>query len=428
MHSKEKIKKIRNRALLREYINLHLSGKLLEQDDGYYGGYYDDTGVMVGGYSEPGAPASDVVGFLTKSDFARLLGLDSIHNAFKTAVYGLKGIAAKTIGETKILAKSLFWYIMPTFLKSSKFDNIIEMAEQERDKIENQLGNIDREYADVIEKNKEIFENPDLNFAFFVAAPGIVIGKEIVNKSVGASLELFDLLVGRDSTRENLGEQITGFFDNLMTKIGLNPKNYSDRNEVERTIFNKLKHQFPNLSENEFRDIVREAISQRLEEQAEISPEKLQDNKVKIEQFLATREGNAYVKAITDRIQSLMKYIASPQSQQKMNNSAIAKAGQKILATNVVQAARASINRFDMDYIKNNYRNEIENFFNEKGITDPKEKEDMLNDPEVAKEIQKLFKNTLKSAYTKQLDELEKINPSTLKFAVAEGKKLIEAM
>lgn len=425
MHSKEKIKKISERALLREYISLYLSKKLLEQDDGYYGDYVD-TGLMVGGSSEPGAPSSDVVSFLTKSDFARLLGLDAIHNAFRTAGLAIKGIATKTIGETKILAKSLFWYLMPTFLRSSKFDNIIDIANQERNKIENDLEKIDREYADVIEKNNEIFQNPDLNFAFFVAAPGVVIGKEIVNKSIGVSMELFDLLVGSDRTKENISTQLTGFFNDLTTKIGLNPQDPGHRRAVEENVFSTLKSEFPNLTENELRNIIHDVTSQRLEEQ---NIDDVQQNvQAKINAFLTTPEGQAYIKAIGTSIQKLKNYISSPLAQQKMNNSSIAKASQQMLVGKIVEAARSAIERYDIDYIKNNYRNEIETYFKEKGIDDSKQIDEMMSKPEVGKEIQKLFKDTLKKAYLQQLNTFEKINPSVLKFAVMSGKKQIEAM
>ncbi len=423
-NSKEKIKKIRERALLREFINLQLSKKLLEQDGDYYGGY-DDAGIMVGGYAEPGAPSSNIATFLTKSDFARLLGLDAIHNAFKTAAYGIKRLATKTFGESKILAKSLFWYLMPVFLKSSKFDNIIDMAEQERAVIENQLEKIDGEYAEVLKKNNEIFENPDFNFAFFVAAPGAVIGSEIIKKSLKASLEMFDVLVGKDNVTESIGNQITDIFEDLTTRIGLNPKNYTDRAAVESRILNNLRQDFPNLTQGELHDIINEVQGQRLEEQS-IKPN-LSAQK-QIDAYLTTPDGLAYISGISNGLDKLRRHISSSQSQQKMNNSPIAKAGQQILATNIVNAAKSAINKFDMNYIKTNYQQEIDKFFNEKGVTDPEQKKELIEDPEVVSELEKLLKNTLKKAYTKQLDELEKINPMILKSVVASGKKQIDAM
>lgn len=440
MHSKEKIKKIRERALLREYLALRLSKVIIkEQDDGYYGGY-DDIGV-IGGYSSPGPGSSDVTTFLSKSDFARLLGLDSIHNAFRAATGGIKSIAAKAFGETRILVKSLFWYLMPTFLKSSKFNNIIEMAEQEREIIDRRLEEINREYADVIEKNKEVFTNPDFNFAFFVAAPGAVIGTDLVNKALGTSVELFDSMIGADKRREDIGDEIGKFFSELTSKIGLDPNDANDRREIERRIFQQLKEEFPNLTLNELHSVIGEVRQNlitaqgELEEQAiparatsqQISPEQ-QNKQNRIDAFLTTPEGNDYIKAIGASMQKLKNYISSPVAQQKMNNSSVAKAGQEMLVNNIVQAATDGMNKFNANYIKTNYQKEIEEFFNKNGITDPKEKESLINNPEVAKEIEKLIKDTLKSAYIKQLDELEKINPSTLKFAVANGKKQIEAL
>ena len=70
----------------------------------------------------------------------------------------------------------------------------------------------------------------------------------------------------------------------------------------------------------------------------------------------------------------------------------------------------------------------IEKFFKEKGIDKPEEKEKLINDPAFAREITSLFKSVLKVPYLKQLDELEKLNPSELRTVVQQGKKAIEDM
>ena len=434
MHSKEKIKKIRERALLREYINLHLSKVIREQDDGGYGDY-DDTGIMVGGYSEPGPASKSMTEFLTKSDFARLFGFDSIKNSVDTAVYGLRSVATKVGGEQKLFWKSLLWTIVP-FIKPDKYDNVLEMAEDDREKIEDKLEKLDSKYAEVLKQNEEIFQNPDFNFAMFLAAPGIVVGTEVVDKTLKGASNIYDALVGPDESKSRYGRDADELFKSLMPSFGLNPENPEDLRKIRQTILEELQQQFPSLTSDQLDAVVGQAVSQSLREQFEQSrppttpnqPVPVDPLQANVKNFLLTKEGQSWSGKFMNTITGLKQYLASPIAQQKMNNSPVVKSGQQILASEVVEAARKALSKFDMNYLKTNYRAEIDKFFEEKGIKDPAEREGMLNDPAGAKEVTETLRSVLKKPYMDQLDALEKMNPSALRPIVNAGKKQIDAI
>jgi hypothetical protein len=432
MHSKEKIKKIRERALLREYISLHLSKVIKEQDDGYYGDY-DDTGIMVGGFSEPGAPSKSMTDFLTKSDFARLFGFDSIKNSVDTAVYGLRSIGTKAGGELKLFWKSLLWTIVP-FIKSDKYDNILEMAEDDREKIENKLERLDSKYAEVIKQNEEIFNNPDFNFAMFLAAPGVVVGTEVVDKTLKGASNLYDALVGPDESKNRYGREADQLFKSLMPSFGLNPENPEDLRKIRQTILEELQLQFPNLTSDQLDAVVGQAVSETLREQFQqlktrsTAEQPVDPLQAKVKNFLMSKEGQVWSGKFMNTIDGLKKYLSSPVAQQKMNGSQIVKSGQQILANEIVEAATKSLSKFDMNYLKTNHMAEINKFFEEQGIKDPAEREKILNDPEGAKEVTETLRSILKKPYMAQLDVLEKMNPTELRPIVNASKKQIDVI
>ena len=432
MRSKEKIKKIRERALLREYINIRLLKVLKEQDDGYYSDY-DDTGIMVGGSSEPGAPSKSMTDFLTKSDFARLFGFDSIKNSIDTAVYGLKSIGTEVGAEHKIFWKSLLWTIVP-FIKPDKYNNVLEMAEDDREKIENQLEKLDSNYAEVLKQNEEIFSNPDFNFAMFLAAPGMVVGTEVVDKTLKGASNIYDALVGPDESKNRYGREADELFKSLMPSFGLNPENPEDLRKIRQTILEQLQEQFPNLTSDQLNAVAGEAMSRTLREQFQqtknvITPQQPIDPlQSKIKNFLASKEGQVWSGKFMNTINGLKQYLSSPIAQQKMNSSPIVKSGQQILANEIIDAARQAISKFDMNYLKTNYPLEIDKFFEKKGIKDPAEREKMLNSPEGAKEVTQTLRSIIKKPYMDQLDALAKMNPGALNSIVNNGKKQIDAI
>jgi len=421
MHSKEKIKKIRERALLREYLDFKLKSILKEDDYSDYDSYADYGGGSGGGYTGKGFGSFKQ---FFESDFAKLFGFSSIKDSVDTAIYGLKGIATKVGGELGIAAKGLFYTLLP-LIQPKDYPSIADMAEADRNAIEQKLANLDSRYAEVLKKNTEIFNNPDFNFGFFLAAPGAFVANKLVDTSLAAAADIYDSFVGIDNNREGIGRDLDKLFENLMPGFGFNSNDPSQKAAFEKQLFSEIKSDYPELSDDNIRAVLGQ-FAGALHEQ-NISNKK-NDLAVKIDNFLDTQQGQQFIQQVKGKVQQLSDYLKSPIAQQNIERSPMISKGQQLLVDEVVKKARTAMMKFNLEYIKQNYSSEIEKFFKEKGINNPEEKEKLINDPDFSREITSLFKSVLKVPYLKQLDELEKLNPSELRTVVQQGKKAIEDM
>jgi hypothetical protein len=179
MHSsKEKIKKIRERALLREYVSLFVKHKNLLNEEGDF----------------------------FSTDFARMFGLDSIKNVVDTSLMGVKKLATVGVGETKIAAKSLAFALIPGIVPDA--GSIAAMGDEDREELKSKLSKIDSEYAETIRKNEEVFDNPDFNMALFMANPGIALGKWASNHAVGEAREIAETIIGSDEDFKKWDQQV----------------------------------------------------------------------------------------------------------------------------------------------------------------------------------------------------------------------------
>lgn len=195
--------------LLKEYISLLVRNLLKEQDD--YGDYGDYAGYGGGG--------GDVNGEGFKSDFARLFGFDSVKNAFDAGQYAVETTLRTAVGEVKILAKSLLFYLIP-FIRPDETSSILEMAEKDREEIESELERVtDRKYGEMLKRNSEMFNNPDFQFAGFLANPGLYLANEIRKESVGKAITLYDSIVGQDSYRRQSSEEVSNALNNLFGSV-----------------------------------------------------------------------------------------------------------------------------------------------------------------------------------------------------------------
>lgn len=211
MHSKEKIKKIRERALLREYIYLRLSTVIKEQDD--YGDYYDDPTAGMGGGGYGGDPSGQNV--------LRLFGIDTILDSLKTAQYAVESTLNKAVGETKLLLKNFIYFAIP-FIINKETPNLIDMADKDREKVKQRLQEIDRKYGDVLKKNslEAILNNADFKVAAFLASPGLFLAKPLVEKSIGAISSTIDAIIPPERNREDLFEMFGKLFGEHNVKPG----------------------------------------------------------------------------------------------------------------------------------------------------------------------------------------------------------------
>jgi hypothetical protein len=422
MHSKEKIKKIRERALLREYLQLKLNKILKEDDYSDYDSYYDYGGGGGGGGGYTGKGFGSFKQFF-ESDFAKLFGFSSIKNSVDTAIYGIKGIATKVGGEIGITAKALFYTLVP-LIEPGDYPSIIDMAAADRTAIEQKLSSLDSKYASVLKENAEIFNNPDFNLAFFLAAPGAVIGNVLVDTSIGAATDLYDSFVGKDNNREGIGRDLDKLFSGLMPGFGYNPNDKNQKAAFEKELFSEIKADYPELSESDIRSVLGHLGGALREQNVNIK----NDLANKIDKFLDTEQGQTFIQSVKYQIQQLSDYLKSPIAQQNIERSPMISKGQQILVDQIVNKAREAMNKFNINFIKSNYSSEIDKFFKEKGIEASEEKERLINDPKFIDEITKLFKSVLKKPYLNQLDELEKLNPTELRNTVQIGKKAIEDM
>jgi hypothetical protein len=414
--------KNKNNKLLKEYVSL-LVRKILNEDDySDYDSYYDYGGGMGGG----GGEVSSGTGFF-KSDFARLFGLDTFKDAVSASGYALKSIATRLIGETKVTAKSLFYTLIP-FIKPDDYGNILEMATDDRKEIENELKSVDQEYGELLERNQEIWKNPDFNFAFFLAAPGAVLGSQLAKKSLSFVTEAYDVLVPNDRQRKNYAEGMKNIFKEIMPSIGLNPNNPADFKLFQDSLATELRQNHPNLSDQDINSVLSSLYSgASLREQAEFAPPK-NPIQQKISNMLSSRQGITWLNKVKQQVESFKNYMTSSKAQQNINSSPIAKKGQALLVKKLIEAATQSMNKFTIPYLQANYQKPIEEYFKKNGIEDPKKKQEILNDPQLSKELLQAFRESLKGPYIQQLDELQKMsggNPEVNSLVKA-GKEQLE--
>ncbi len=414
--------KNKNNKLLKEYISLLIKQILNEDDYSDYDSYYDYGAGMGGG----GGEVSSGTGFF-KSDFARLFGLDTFKDAVSASGYALKSIATRLIGETKVTAKSLFYTLIP-FIKPDDYNNILDMAADDRKEIENELKSVDQEYGELLERNQQIWKNPDLNFAFFLAAPGAVLGSQLAKKSLSFVTEAYDVLVPNDRQRRNYAEGMKNTLKQLMPSIGLDPNNPRDFKIFQDSLFAELRENHPDLSDQDIRSIIGSLYGgESLREQSELIPA-TPPIQQKISNILSSPQGIAWLNTIKQQVESFKNYMTSSKTQANMNNSRVAKKGQALLVKKLIEAATQSMNKFTIPYLQANYQKPIEEYFKKNGIEDPKKKQEILNDPKLSKELLQAFRESLKGPYMQQLDELQKMsggNPEVNSLVKA-GKEQLE--
>jgi len=386
MHSsKEKIKKIRERALLREYVSLFVKHKNLLNEEGDF----------------------------FSTDFARMFGLDSIKNVVDTSLMGVKKLATVGVGETKIAAKSLAFALIPGIVPDA--GSIAAMGDEDREELKSKLSKIDSEYAETIRKNEEVFDNPDFNMALFMANPGIALGKWASNHAVGEAREIAETIIGSDEDFKkwdqqvaNVVRQYTGTSEQDMQaqqqiaanieaqKRGIQQvQQQTVSDDVSRLRRDLGIELFGNEREARRAGFLSEQVQQQPQNQAtNLDPERRK-------QFL--QQWTALQKQLAD-------IIKSPVIQSKMLKTPMVQKGQQILVDEIMDKARQTINGINVDNIKQKYKSNIDAYFKSKKLT-PEEEEQQLNDPEFQKEMVKTIKAAFKPAYVQQLEALKKQNP-----------------
>lgn len=386
MHSKEKIKKIRERALLREYVSLLVKHQNLLNEEGDF----------------------------FSTDFARMFGLDSIKNVVDTSLMGVKKLGTVGVGETKIAAKSLAFALIPGIVPDA--GSIAAMGDEDREELKSKLSKIDSDYAETIKKNEEIFDNPDFNMALFMANPGIALGKWASNHAVGEAREIAETILGSeedfkrwDQQVSNVIRQYTGTSEQDMQaqqQIAANIE--AQKNGIARAQQQPVSDDISTLR----RDLGIELFGNErearragfLSEQVQQPPQK------QIVTNLDPERRKQFLQQWTALQKQLADIIKSPAVQSKMLKTPMVQKGQQILVDEIMDKARQTINSINVDNIKQKYKSNIDAYFKSKKLT-PQEEEQQLNDPEFQKEMVKTIKAAFKPAYIQQLETLKKQNP-----------------
>jgi len=399
MHSKEKIKKIRERALLREYLSLILEQKNMLNEEGDF----------------------------FSTDFARMFGLDSIKNVVDTSLMGAKKLATVGIGEAKIAAKSLAFALIPGIVPDA--GNISAMGDEDRREIKSKLASIDSQYAETIKKNEEIFDNPDFNMALFMANPGIALGKWASNHAVGEARELVEILTGSEEDFEKWDKEVaqlirefTGTSEKNIQAQQQNISNISKMRtpQAQTAITTVASQPEVDYSQSEElkrlrRDLGVELFgSERDARKAGFLKEQLQaavqSQTQQVVPRLDSERRNQFLQRWSALQKKLASIIQSPAMQMKLLKSPMIQDGQQILVDEIMDKARQTFNDINIDSLKEKYKSNIDAYFKSKKAT-PEEEQKQLSDPEFQKELVKTIRAAFKPAYVQQLNALKKQNP-----------------
>ena len=121
---------------------------------------------------------------------------------FKTAQHGLESISATAIGETKTLAKALAFTAIP-FIKPEA-GSIMKMGSQDRNATKEKLSQIDSNFGDVLDRNWQMLNNPDVWGTLFFLHPQLAIGSKIATHAPEVALELLSTLTGGSQAVESV--------------------------------------------------------------------------------------------------------------------------------------------------------------------------------------------------------------------------------
>ena len=408
MHSKEKIKKIRERALLREYVALKILEKRLISES-------------ISGTEE-----------FFDSTFATMFGLRGLRNAVQMAVRGVRNTVATTAGESRIFVKSLLAVIVPGITSDL---SISEMARQERARIKQNVANIDREYARIIDDVDNSFRNvsPDIKAALFMANPGAFIGANVT-----ADIALFGLEVAKSllpswetyipdvrnwdertvaEMRRVLGVPAT----TVVTAPAANTI-INTTNTVTNTTTNTASAGAPATSSP--------SSNTSLTEQAAL-PQNLDDETLKREfkNIMSNRPTQLklspeQIKSIkqsgTTLLQDLTKILKDPKTVNAINSSEKVLKGQDVLVDSIFQESQKKIGEVNWNNIVSEYKKQMDDFIAEQlkkqKIDDPTKieeaKKSALSNPQTQQELVDGIKNTYKIDAINKLNAIKKGNPA----------------
>lgn len=402
MHSKEKIKKIRERAEIRSYIYATVKEHRIKQS-------------LISESAE-----------FWDSSFAKMFGLNSLRNAAQMAVRGVKNTMTTIGGETRVLLKSLAASIIPG-ITSDK--SISEMAKEEREKVKERISETDAKYADVIQKVDNAFKLPDAQMALFLANPGAYIGAHVVADTAYLVRDVVTALLPETEQEKQQREDQT-FAARIKSALGIPSAEELERQRQEsmelarqgqaelaaernanvqnlQRILNtrdaELQRQILSSVSKSAAPVpapqttIREQYQQQIQQARQLPYVDLNN--------LTPQQKAAVLAVVNQQTKEIVDRIKNPQTIAAINNSEHVKNGQVILVQTLTEDAKNKINSVNWEDLKNKI--DWAAYFKQSNITDSKQQEEqkkqILNGTtQEAKNIQNQLIAIVKDAYKKE--------------------------
>jgi len=402
MHSKEKIKKIRERAEIRSYIYATVKEHRIKQS-------------LISESAE-----------FWDSSFAKMFGLNSLRNAAQMAVRGVKNTMTTIGGETRVLLKSLAASIIPG-ITSDK--SISEMAKEEREKVKERISETDAKYADVIQKVDNAFKLPDAQMALFLANPGAYIGAHVVADTAYLVRDVVTALLPETEQEKQQREDQT-FAARIKSALGIPSAEELERQRQESMELarqgqaelaaerNANVQNLQRILNTRDAELQRQILSSVSKSAAPVPAPKTtirEQYQQQIQQArqlpyvdlnnLTPQQKAAVLAVVNQQTKEIVDRIKNPQTIAAINNSEHVKNGQVILVQTLTEDAKNKINSVNWEDLKNKI--DWAAYFKQSNITDSKQQEEqkkqILNGAtQEAKNIQNQLIAIVKDAYKKE--------------------------
>lgn len=126
-----------------------------------------------------------------------------------TAVHGLKKTGATAVANVVKLAKQTAVAFIP-FLGTT----VSQVGDKEQKKLESKLGQIDKEYADVLKRNWETLRTRDVSMLLFMMDPKLYLGSSLALKAPEVAFDVLDSMIDSPAV-----SKWHGVFKDLNTKV-----------------------------------------------------------------------------------------------------------------------------------------------------------------------------------------------------------------
>lgn len=321
----------------------------------------------------------------------------------QTAAHGVEKITAHATGELKLLAKQMAYLFLP-FLNPDA-GSLKNMSAQERQKIAQKLSGIDDKFKDVLDRNWQAWNNPDVWGTLFLLHPQLAISQKMISKAPELALGILEVLTGGS---EAVSSILQGY-RNLKTGGG---------RVATRSHQGGYDGGSPGYGDD-YGDYG--GFYEQMQPQPAPARQPSGQGSVNVPRPAPKQNPEAWLKS------ELTKLVSQPAIQKQIGASPITKAMQQEAVNKIVSSATKELSFAFSDLktkLGSNYQKAIESLQGE-------QKEQITSELETNQELQKKIvediKALLKPAYIKQLQGLLSLNPG-LKRTVDQAIQKINAL